>query len=115
ATREDRGTVFSPATAMAAVNTAGQNGTPVLSADGLSLYFFSTRPGGLGDRDIWLATRSAAAVEFSSPTLVAVINGPALDHLPWLSPDELTLLWATNRGGGVGLLDIWVERRELRS
>jgi len=97
AVRADRGTVFSPAAAVDGVNSVGANGTPSLSADGLSLYFFSTRPGGLGDRDIWFATRPDVGAAFADPTLVAGVNGPSLDHLPWASLDGLTLLWATPR------------------
>jgi Tol biopolymer transport system component len=114
ATRDGRGASFDPAT-IAAVNAANDDGTPLLSADGLSLYFYSTREGGLGDRDVWLATRADAAADFATATLVAGVNGPNMDHVPWLSPDELTMLWATNRGGGVGELDIWIARRNFRS
>ncbi len=31
--------------------------TPYLAADGVTLYFSSNRPGGLGDNDIWMAKR----------------------------------------------------------
>lgn len=31
--------------------------TPYLAADGVTLYFSSNRPGGLGDNDIWMARR----------------------------------------------------------
>jgi Tol biopolymer transport system component len=115
ATRGDRGAVFSPAAALAGINSAGEDGTPLLSADGLSLYFYSTRPGGLGNRDVWRSTRADASAEFTAPTLLAGVNGPDVDHLPWVSPDELTLLWVTNRSGGVGQLDIWIARRNFRS
>ena len=115
ATRQDGGSAFSPAAPLTAVNSAGQDGTPMLSADGLSLYFFSTRAGGLGNRDVWRAARPAMVAEFAAPTLVVGINGPDDDHLPWLSPDELTMLWETNRPGGVGGFDIWIARRAFRS
>jgi hypothetical protein len=115
ATREERGGAFSPAAALAGINSAGEDGTPLLSADGRSLYFHSTRPGGLGNRDVWLSTRADAGAEFAAPTLLAGINGPDVDHLPWVSRDELTLLWATNRIGGVGQGDIWIARRNSRS
>ena len=115
ATRDGRGTAFGPAAAVAGINAAGDDGTPLLSADGLSLYFYSTREGGLGNRDVWLATRAAGAADFAAPTLVAGVNGPDLDHVPWVTPDELTMLWATDRSGGVGQLDIWIARRSFRS
>ena len=115
ATRQELGLAFSPAAPVSSVNSQGQDGTPLLSGDGLSLYFFSTREGGLGSRDVWRAARTAMGVDFSTPTLVAGVNGPDDDHLPWLSPDELTMLWATNRPGGVGGFDIWIARRAFRS
>ena len=31
--------------------------TPYLAADGVTLYFSSNRPGGLGDNDIWMTKR----------------------------------------------------------
>jgi hypothetical protein len=39
------------------VNTAADDGSPWLSRDGTTLYFFSTRSGGYGLRDIWYTTR----------------------------------------------------------
>jgi hypothetical protein len=39
------------------VNSASDDGSPWLSRDGTRLYFFSTRDGGYGQRDIWYATR----------------------------------------------------------
>jgi hypothetical protein len=113
ATRGGRGTAFGPGV-LARINSAGEDGTPLLSADGRSLYFYSTRAGGLGNRDVWLATRADASAEFAAATLLAGVNGPDLDHLPWVSQDELTLLWVTNRSGGMGQLDIWSARRSLR-
>jgi hypothetical protein len=41
------------------LNTADQDLLPFLSRDGRTLLFTSTRPGGLGDFDIWMATRIA--------------------------------------------------------
>jgi len=36
-----------------AVNTSNYEGSPSISSDGQTLYFSSTRPGGLGNRDLW--------------------------------------------------------------
>ena len=41
-----------------AVNTAVDGERPALSADGLSLYFISDRPGGFGGNDIWVSQRA---------------------------------------------------------
>jgi hypothetical protein len=42
----------------APINTAFSDGGPALSFDGKTLYFMSTRPGGFGGRDLYMATRS---------------------------------------------------------
>jgi hypothetical protein len=39
------------------VNSTFDDGSPWLSRDGTTLYFFSTRDGGHGKRDIWYTTR----------------------------------------------------------
>lgn len=31
--------------------------TPYMAADGVTMYFSSDRPGGLGDNDIWMTKR----------------------------------------------------------
>jgi hypothetical protein len=110
-TRLDRGTVFSPAKVLANVNSGSGDGSPVLSHDGLRLYFYSRRPGGSGDRDLWLATRSSRSANFGAPSRFVTANGAGLDHLPSLSPDELTLLYVSTRSGGFGESDVWVARR----
>ena len=38
------------------VNSSSSDGSPEISADGLTLYFDSGRPGGQGDWDIWMTT-----------------------------------------------------------
>jgi WD40-like Beta Propeller Repeat len=42
------------------------------------------------------------------------LNTPAVDGCPIQSPDGLSLYMASNRPGGMGLLDIWVARRPHR-
>lgn len=38
------------------INTGGWEGQPSFSAFGDVLYFSSTRPGGKGKKDLWMAT-----------------------------------------------------------
>jgi Tol biopolymer transport system component len=110
--RRNAGASFGLATPVTELNTLGLNGTPFLSADSLAIYFFSTRPGGPGNRDIWLATRPNTGGEFSLPVLVPVINGANLDHHPWLDDAHDRLMFVSSRLGGAGGSDFWVS--ELR-
>src|SRR2546425_8908764 len=50
------------------INAAGfdQSG-PALSRDGLSLYFASSRPGGVGRNDLWVAQRSSRDEAWGTP------------------------------------------------
>ncbi|PYP35025.1 MAG: hypothetical protein DMD48_14810, partial [Gemmatimonadetes bacterium] len=40
------------------VNSSAFDGAPALSFDGTTLYFFSERSGGLGNRDLYVTTRA---------------------------------------------------------
>src|SRR6185295_5286028 len=57
ATRVGSSAQFSQLTLLANVDSGSGDGTPLLSADGRTLYFYSRRPGGSGDRDLWFARR----------------------------------------------------------
>jgi len=47
-----------PANLGPTINTAFVDGAPALSSDGETLYFYSTRPGGFGGRDLYMSTRT---------------------------------------------------------
>jgi hypothetical protein len=115
ATRSGLGLQFSAATLLANVDSGSGDGTPVLSADGLRLYFYSRREGGSGDRDLWFSTRPDAAADFGAPSRFGAVNSSSIDHLPWVSADELTLLYVSTRAGGFGQSDIWFAKRSARS
>jgi hypothetical protein len=111
ATRTDRGVTFSPPVALTNLNTTDDEGTPFISSDGLRLYYYSTRAGGPGAKDLYVATRSNVTEEFPSGQLLANVNSAELDHLPRLSPDELSLWFTSTRSGGSGGADLWTASR----
>jgi Tol biopolymer transport system component len=58
ATRQTTRDVWStPINLGPAINTAADDGGPALSCDGTTLYFYSTRDGGSGGRDLYVTTR----------------------------------------------------------
>jgi Tol biopolymer transport system component len=94
------------------VNSAARDDNPALSADGLSLYFGSNRPGGFGDIDIWVTRRASRDSPWGPPVnLGPLINTPFVDGAPSLSPDGHLLFFHSNRPGAVGLFDIYVAHR----
>jgi len=96
-------------------STSYRNGTPLVSADGLELFFLSERPGGYGGNDIWVSTRTTTAHPWGTPVnLGPAVNTPAIEAPTWLSPDGLTLLLISDRPGGFGGADMWVTTRTSR-
>jgi hypothetical protein len=96
---------------VASINTNSLEGSPFLADRDLTLYFFSDRAGGLGSRDLWVATRGSVAEDFGGARLVDGVNSSALDLLPRLTPDGLTLFFQSTREGGSGSADIWAAER----
>jgi hypothetical protein len=115
ARRDDRGSAFSGATSLDSLNTYGLEGSAYVTPDGLTLYFFSDRSGGPGLRDLWTATRASTSADFGAVEVVANVNSSAREHLPWLTPDRLGLLFASDRSGGQGGWDIWIAERDSSS
>ncbi|MBT4867476.1 MAG: hypothetical protein HON53_20420, partial [Planctomycetaceae bacterium] len=80
-----------------ALNTAANEVGPVLSPNGKQLYFYSDRPGGLGGTDIYVAS-PAASGEWDKPlNLGPKVNSIAHEYDPAISPDGLSLYFASNR------------------
>lgn len=95
-----------------AINTTFNEQGPTLSNDGLSLYFGSDRPGGLGEFDLWVARRACSDCSWETPVnLGPVVNTVATETGPGLSVDGHLLFLRSTRPGGQGLGDVYVSRR----
>ena len=92
----------------------GESG-PCISADGLSLYFASDRPGGSGNFDIWVAKRKTTEDPWEEPVnLGPNVNSWAYDNHPSISADGLSLYFDSRRpnpSGNLGNNDLYVTRR----
>jgi hypothetical protein len=96
----------------AVVNSAAEDFAPHISKNALSLYFASTRPGGLGGEDLWVSKRERSDDPWGEPVnLGSIINTGANERSPGLSRDGHHLFFATTRPGGSGGFDIWVSWR----
>jgi hypothetical protein len=60
---------------------------------------------------VGLQAHSFANSEWSTPVLVDV-NSPFTEQTPTLSPDRLSLYFQSDRPDGLGIIDIWVARRD---
>jgi hypothetical protein len=93
-------------------SNSGIDSNPVISADDLELYFYSTRSGGLGGADIYVSTRATRNDPWGPPVnLGPTINTPVHESPAWISPDGLVLIIGSNRPGGFGGFDGYMIRR----
>ena len=92
-------------------NFAGGEFSPSLieTDEGTFLYFSSTGSDGL-DQDIYV-TRQGADGSFGPAAMVAELSTAANDQMPNVSRDGLELVFASDRAGGFGALDVYVSHR----
>jgi phosphohistidine phosphatase SixA/Tol biopolymer transport system component len=93
-------------------NSENRDFGPTCSADGLSLYFDSNRPGGFGDKDIWVTTRPTTENLWGEPVNVgSIVNSSYSDSSPCITADGLSLFFDSDHPDGFGEHDIWVSMR----
>jgi outer membrane protein OmpA-like peptidoglycan-associated protein len=94
------------------VNSSSWESQPSLSADGRTLYFVSNRPGGVGNRDIWVTSRNEND-EWTKPVNMGKdINTRYEDISPFIHPNNVTLYYASNGRTGFGGYDIYYTQRK---
>jgi len=97
--------------------TAGTTGTPmpvttlgkgirfpVISADGLTLYYGNVA-------EIYASTRADDQSAFPGGSAVPELNSDSEDEPGWISHDNCVMYFMSDRPGGMGSLDIWVAKR----
>ena len=93
------------------LNSPAQDARPSIRFDGLEIFFHSGRSGSAGF-DLWSSTRATTSDSWSPPTnLGSPPNGGSDDFQPFISADRETLVFSSNRPGGVGLADLYMSTR----
>ena len=72
-----------------------------------TLYFSSSREGGMGDLDIYRA-RPVSGAYAVAENLGPPVNTPSGDDLPFIAVDESYLIFASDRPGGFGERDLYI-------
>jgi hypothetical protein len=112
--RATRTSPWGPATNLGQkVNGSFADTWPMVSSDGLELYFASDRPGNLGASDIYVSKRATTQDPWGdSENLGPAVNSPGDEVITRLSPDGLLLFFSSDRPGGFGRYgDGYVARR----
>jgi hypothetical protein len=80
---------------------------PWLTADDCTMYFHT---GTELEQAIVFTTRTTDGT-FGPLTTLTTIDAAGIDADPWLAADQRTIVWASNRAGGVGSFDLYVATR----
>lgn len=113
---QSHGGVFGAPQLVPGANSAADDGQPNVRRDGLELFFFSTRSGGVGLADLYSATRSSGSEPWSAPVnLGSDVNSSAAETRPSLSWDGTTLYFGSTRPGGEGSTDHYVTTRSRQN
>ena len=71
--------MFGPVTLVSEASSPSFETSSAISSDGLTLWFGSDRPGGLGGLDIWVTQRPTRDAPWSVPVDLVALNSPAFD------------------------------------
>lgn len=88
------------------INSASDEMTPYIAADGKTFYFASNRSGGAGGFDIYVARKSGDS--FSSPTNIGTPINSEFDDIAYIAKINTDhAYFASTRSGGAGGLDVY--------
>jgi Tol biopolymer transport system component len=109
---KDSSGTFGPPTLLAELNSPSNDQRPTIRHDGLEIFFYSSRAGGIGANDLWVSTRETVNQIWSTPeNLGPVVNSVANEFHPAISSDGQTLYLASSRPGGPGMNDLYMTTR----
>lgn len=95
------------------LNSPVQDARAAVRRDSRKVFFFSTRAGPLGGTDLWTSARESRTAPWTTPVnLGPTVNTSFEEVQPAISRDATALFFASNRPGGVGLLDLYMITRE---
>ncbi|MBA4163813.1 MAG: hypothetical protein C0510_04140 [Erythrobacter sp.] len=94
-------------------DSSASDNRPSITHDGLTLFFDSTRAGGLGGPDLWVSTRSSTSEDFGPASHLGALSSSGFDARPTISWDGRELFFSSNRLGSESAApDIWRSARE---
>jgi outer membrane protein OmpA-like peptidoglycan-associated protein len=99
-----------PANLKSPVNTSRWESQPSISADGKTLFFSSSRPGGVGGKDIWYSRLSDNNLWEDPVNLGNLVNTSGDEMSPFIHFDGKTLYFASDGRVGMGGFDLYVTR-----
>jgi hypothetical protein len=94
------------------VNTPYWDSQPSLSSDGMTLYFVSNRPGGIGGMDIWRSELRSEGGWTQPTNLGTDINTPGDEMSPFIHFDGKTLYFSSDGRPCMGGFDLFMSKMD---
>lgn len=104
ASRPSRTSPFEAPVPLTTLNDGAANWGPYLSSSALAVYY-------VDGTDLVVARRTDVGAAFGNRQVLTTLNTPDAEFEPTVTPDELTIFFASSRPGGFGGLDIWHSQR----
>jgi flagellar motor protein MotB len=92
------------------VNSAFWESQPSVSSDGKTLFFSSSRPGGMGGKDLWVSRLNSKNLWTEPVNMGKTINTDGDEMSPFIHFDGKTLYFASDGHAGMGGFDIYLSR-----
>ncbi|WP_242928297.1 OmpA family protein [Pontibacter vulgaris] len=96
------------------VNSKAWDSQPSLSADGRTLYFTSTRGGGIGKEDVWVSYLNQDGTWQKPANVGEPINSKGRDMAPFIHVSGSTLYFVSDGHPGMGGLDVFMASLEQK-
>ncbi len=98
-TRSSVSDPFLPGAIVSELDSLEGDWHPSVTSDELTICFGSSRSGGLGENDIYMATRLDTNSPFGTASNLTELNTTSVDNAPCISPDGRTIFFVTWRSG----------------
>lgn len=92
------------------LNSGSWESQPSIAPDGSFVVFTSTRRGGHGGKDLWVARRTRSGAFGAPVSLGPTVNTEKDEISPFIAPDGRSLFFASDGHDGVGGFDIYLTR-----
>lgn len=95
------------------VHSSAADARASVTNDGLTIFWDSTRSGGLGAQDLYYATRSKTSDPFGPAIHLSALSSSVFDARPFISKDGTFLTFSSARTGSESPApDMWITSRE---
>jgi len=101
-----------PVNAGRPLNSPAWDSQPAVTADGNTIYFASSREGGIGTIDIWKAEKKEDGQWGTPVNLGKPVNTSGTELSPFIHHDSKSLYFASDGHPGMGGLDVFVSTRD---